>query len=51
MKSTNNISYLNQDLMRFSPAAIVPSCMQITPDAAGVALMASSPYLGPLTVV
>lgn len=51
MKSTNNISYLNQNLTRFSPAAIVPSCMQITPDAAAVTLMESSPYLGALTVV
>lgn len=51
MKSTNNINYLNQDLTRFSPAAIVPSSMQITPDAAGVTLMESNPYLGALKVV
>ncbi len=51
MKSTNNINYLNQDLTRFSPAAIVPSSMQITPDAAAVTLMESNPYLGALKVV
>lgn len=51
MKSTNKITYLDEELVHFSSADVVPSCMQITPDATGVTLMESNPYLGALKVV
>ncbi|MEB6478587.1 hypothetical protein [Acinetobacter vivianii] len=51
MKSTNKITYFDEELVHFSPADVVPSCMQITPDATGVTLMESNPYLGALKVV
>ncbi|WP_343580075.1 hypothetical protein [Acinetobacter sp.] len=51
MKSTNKITYFDEELVHFSPADVVPSCMQITSDATGVTLMESNPYLGALKVV
>jgi hypothetical protein len=51
INNTNNIPYLDQGVTHFSPAYIVPSSMKMTPDAVGVTLMESNPYLGSLNVI